>query len=423
MPFSPGTLHLGEVHVQLLSLLLGGLGGVRLLLASAALVFAFSLLASFFLLFISATAAGEPAGQTAHGVRGLLGRSSSDLRRLSRNLSYLVGHLPDLIRDSIQRSSAVLAFGLLVVHNYSFLSMASPGSLLLVRSAYDVPNGDAASGAGSLNLVEINAELLGLLLSGLRSVRLLFTTGCLLRGLLALLSYLLPLLGGLSGRILSLACGLTCGVLGLLGGLPRLVCHLTGRILRLARGLSGRILRLARNLLGLIRGLARRLLSLACRLSGRILHALGDLPYLVCHPTERATAALLLIIVLLLATGESTGQAANRVLGLARNLSDLVGSLASHLLGLVCGLARYLARLVGGLASHLLGLTRHLPRRVLSLLPRALRKLHYLLLGALCRLVHLVLDALLLGRLVNGPFELHVVVGHFLDLGLRVALR
>jgi hypothetical protein len=123
MPFSPGTLHLGEVHVQLLSLLLGGLrGGVRLLLASAALVLAFALLASFFLLFISATAAGEPAGQTAHGVRGLLGRSS-------RNLSCLVGHLPDLIRDSIQRSSAVLAFSLLVVHYYSF---PSPGFLAAI---------------------------------------------------------------------------------------------------------------------------------------------------------------------------------------------------------------------------------------------------------------------------------------------------
>jgi hypothetical protein len=112
----------GEVHAQFLGLTLGGLRGVRLLLASAALVLAFALLASFFLLFISATAAGEPAGQTAHGVRGLLGRSS-------RNLSCLVGHLPDLIRDSFQRSSAVLAFSLLVVHYYSF---PSPGFLAAI---------------------------------------------------------------------------------------------------------------------------------------------------------------------------------------------------------------------------------------------------------------------------------------------------
>jgi hypothetical protein len=42
---------------------------------------------------------------------------------------------------------------------------------------------------------------------------------------------------------------------------------------------------------------------------------------------------------------------------------------------------------------------------------------------ALGSLVHLILDALLLGRLVYGAFELVVVVGHLLDLGLRVALR
>jgi hypothetical protein len=113
----------GEVHAQLLGLTLGGLRGVRLLLASAALVLAFALLASFFLLFISATfATGETASQTAHDVRGLLGRSS-------RNLSCLVGQLPDLIRDSFQRSSAVLAFSLLVVHYYSF---PSPGFLAAI---------------------------------------------------------------------------------------------------------------------------------------------------------------------------------------------------------------------------------------------------------------------------------------------------
>jgi hypothetical protein len=116
----------GEVHAQLLGRTLGGLRGVRLLLASAALVLAFALLASFFLLFISATAtaAGEPAGQTAYGVRGLLGRSS-------RNLSCLVGHLPDLIRDPVQRSSAVLAFSLLVVHYYSFPSPALLAAIIL----------------------------------------------------------------------------------------------------------------------------------------------------------------------------------------------------------------------------------------------------------------------------------------------------
>jgi hypothetical protein len=114
-PTGPSTLNLGEAHAQLLSLTLGGLRGVRVLLASAALVLAFALLASFLLLFISATAAGEAAGQTAHGVLDLLGRSSGDL-------SCLVGHLPDLIRDSFQRSSAVLTFSLFVAHYYSFPS-------------------------------------------------------------------------------------------------------------------------------------------------------------------------------------------------------------------------------------------------------------------------------------------------------------
>ena len=81
--------------------------------------------------------------------------------------------------------------------------MASPGSLLLVRSAGDVPHSDAAFGPGSLNLVEVDAKLLGLLLRGLRGVRLLPSAGCLLRRLLTLLRHLLSLLGGLSCRVLA----------------------------------------------------------------------------------------------------------------------------------------------------------------------------------------------------------------------------
>ena len=190
---------------------------------------------------------------------------------------------------------------------------------------------------------------------------LLLTPGCLLRGLLALL-------GGLPGRILRLSGGLTCCVLGLLGCLPRLVRYLSGRVLSLARGLSDRILRLARNLLGLIRSLPRRLLSLARGLTCGVLHTLGDLPNLVGHPAERATAALLL------AAGEATGQAADRVL-------HLTGSLAGGVLGLVCdlaglvrglprnllGLACYLTRLVGRLTCYLLSLACYLSGRVLRL--------------------------------------------------------
>ena len=227
---SPGTLHLGEVHTQLLSLLLGGLRGVRLLLASAALILAFALLASFFLL-ISATAAGEPAGQTAgqtaNGVLGLLGRSSGDLRRLARYLSCLVGHLPDLIRDSIQRSSAVLAFGLFV-HSYSFPSTATAIQVppLLVRGGDHIPDRDAPSCSGTLDLGEVHVQLLSLLLGGLGGVRLLLLASP-------------GLLGGLACRLLTLLGGLSSNLLSLLGSLSSCA-------LRLARYLSCLLLRLQR---------------------------------------------------------------------------------------------------------------------------------------------------------------------------------
>jgi hypothetical protein len=67
-------------------------------------------------------------------------------------------------------------------------------------------------------------------------------------------------------------------------------------------------------------------------------------------------------------------------------------------------------------------LASSLARGVLGLLSSTLRELRHFLLRALGRLVHLILDTLLLGRLVYGPFELYVVVGHLLNLGLRVAL-
>ena len=372
MPFSPGTLHLREVHTQLLSLLLGGLRGVRLLLASSALVLAFALLASFFLLFISATAAGETAGQTAHGVLGLLGRSSGDL-------SCLVGHLPDLIRDSIQRSSAVLAFGLLVVHNYSLLSMASPGSLLLVRSAGDVPHSDAAFGPGSLNLVEVDAKLLGLLLGGLRGVRLLLLASS------GLLGRLLSLLGCLSGNLLSLLGCLTCGVL----------C-------------------LARYLSCLIRRLSRRLLGLSSGLSSRVLHALDGLPYLICDSSQRTSASL---VVLLASPGESSHGVLNLSCRLARSVLCLLGNLS----GLVRHLTCHLSGLIGGLTGSLLGLASHLPSGVLSLLRSLTSDLLHLLQGLLGSLLHCLLDTRILGRLIHGTLDLRVGVDHLLNLGLRVA--
>jgi hypothetical protein len=56
------------------------------------------------------------------------------------------------------------------------------------------------------------------------------------------------------------------------------------------------------------------------------------------------------------------------------------------------------------------------------LLGRPLRGLHDLLRSVLGGLIHLVLDAHVLGRLINRALELDVGVDHLLDLGLRVAL-
>src|SRR5215213_4950012 len=290
---------------------------------------------------------------------------------------------------------------------------------LLVRSADDVPNGDAALCPRALHLGEVHAELLGLLLGGVRGFRLLLlatllATGCLLRGLLALL-------GGLSGGVLRLAGRLSGGVLRLLRSLSRLVGHLARRVLGLSGRLPCRVLGLSRNLLGLVGGLTRR-----------VLHALGHLTDLVRDPAEGAAPTLLLVVALLTAR-EAVRKTAYGVLhlsgGLTRSVLRLLGRTARSLLrlsrnlaGLVGGLARHLLGLVGRLTRHLLGLPGGLSCRVLRLLRRALGELRHLLLGALGRLVHLILDALLLGRLVNGPFKLIVVVGHLLDLGLRVAL-
>src|SRR5918997_1060456 len=194
-------------------------------------------------------------------------------------------------------------FGLafhLVVHGSSFTSSSALGVRLLVGSAYDVLHGNAAFSTGSLNLVEVHAELLGLLLRGLRGVRLLLaallSTGSLLGRLLALLRGLLPLLGRLAcrvlsllgrsaGRILGLTGGLAGGVLGLACDLSGLVGGLTGHLLRLVGGLSCRVLRL----LGRPAG---RLLGLACDLSGLVGRLTGHLLGLIGGPTRRGPRAL-----------------------------------------------------------------------------------------------------------------------------------
>jgi hypothetical protein len=111
--------------------------------------------------------------------------------------------------------------------------------LLLVRGALHVPDGDAPVGPGALHLGEVHAHLLGLLLGGLRGVRLLLASLLLASsGLLGRLPRgLLPLLGRLPGGVLGLLGGPSGGLLGLARDLPGLVGGLPGYLLGLARNL------------------------------------------------------------------------------------------------------------------------------------------------------------------------------------------
>jgi hypothetical protein len=241
--------------------------------------------------------------------------------------------------------------------------------LLLVRGGLHVPDGDAPTSPGTLHLGEVHTQLLGLLLGRLRGVRL----------LAALLLASSGLLGCLPRYLLSS-----------LGCLPRCLLSLLGC-------LTGGILGLARNLSGLIRDLPRCLLGLARHLSD-----------LIRDSAQSTSDAALL----------AAGEPAYGILGLARHLTGLIGRLPNRLLRL----ARCLPGLIRDLPRCLLGLARCLTDGVLRLLGRSLRGLHDLLLGLLGGLIHLVLDAHVLGRLINRALEFDVGVDHLLDLGLRVAL-
>jgi hypothetical protein len=268
-----------------------------------------------------------------------------------------------------------------------FPSTALQGpQLLLVRGLLHVSDGDAAPCSRALHLGDIHAQLLGLLLGRLRGVRLLLASSGLLgrlpRGLLSLLGYL------------------PCSLLSLLG------C-LTGGVLRLLRRSSCCLLGLARHLSGLVRDLSRCLLGLSRHLTD-----------LIGESAQRTSASLL-----------AASEPAYGLLGLARHLPGLIGHLTGGVLrllgrssGCLLGLARHLSGLVRDLSHCLLGLSRCLAGGVLSLLGRSLQVLLDLLLGLLGGLIHLVLDAHVLGRLINRALEFDVGVDHLLDLGLRVAL-
>jgi hypothetical protein len=152
--------------------------------------------------------------------------------------------------------------------------------------------------------------------------------------------------------------------------------------------------------------LARHLSGLIRDLTGGILGLARYLPDLIGDPAHKTSDAALLLA--------AAGEPAYGVLDALGGLSGLSGDLTHGVLSL----ARYLSDLIGGL----LGLSDCLTCCVLGLLGRSLRGLHDLLLGILGGLIHLVLDAHVLGRLINRALELHVGVDHLLDLGLSVAL-
>ena len=95
--------------------------------------------------------------------------------------------------------------------------------------------------------------------------------------------------------------------------------------------------------------------------------------------------------------------------------------MARSFLRLSCRLARGILRLLGRSSGGFLGLSRCLTGRVLRLLLLLCEVLH-LLISLLGSFVGHVLDALVLGCLIDRAFELRVGVDHLLDLGLRVAL-
>ncbi len=230
---------MGDVHTQLLSLLLGGLRSVRLLLLL--LLLASSGLLGRLLTLLGCLTSGllPLLSRLSGGVLCLLGRLSGLVghltgrllglpRRLSSRVLHALRGLPDLIGDSAQRTSASLAF---------FIPTTGE------------PAGEPANGV---------LHLLG----GSSS------------GLLGLTRYLSDLFGRLSGGVLSLLGGSSSGILSL-------TRHLASRLLSLPRRLTSGVLRLLGSslceLLHLLLGLLGRFVhvvlysGILCRLIHRAL--------------------------------------------------------------------------------------------------------------------------------------------------------
>ena len=115
---------------------------------------------------------------------------------------------------------------------------------------------------------------------------------------------------------------------------------------------------------------------------------------------------------------------ADGVLGALHRLPGLICGLTGYLAGLVRGLSRRVLHLARSLAGGVLRLSRHLLGLVGRDVGRVLaRRLVGVLPGLLRGMLQRVLDALVLGGLVDGVPELVVGLGHLLDLLLRAPDR
>jgi hypothetical protein len=289
-PVSPGALHLGEVHTQLLGLLLGCLRGVwlltSLLLASSGLLGRLPCgllpllgrLAGCVLGLLGCPACGFLG--LARNLPGLIGGLSRYLLGLARNLSYLIG-------DSAQGTSAPL--------------LATPGEpaygfLGLARNLPGLIGG-------------LSRHLLGLI-GGLAS-GLLSLLGCSSGSFLGLARNLPGLIGSLAGGILGLsgdlsggvlgllgcpACGLLDLLLGLLGGLLHLVLYpnILGRLIHRALELYVRVDHLLDLGLRILWELLRKLLQLGAVILHLALEAAYRLPVEVLGVLRRLLNVLLL---------------------------------------------------------------------------------------------------------------------------------
>jgi hypothetical protein len=233
-----GALHLGEVHSQLLSLLLGGLRSVRLLL-SALLLAAAGLLGSLARRLLSLL------GCLTGGLLSLLSCLTGGVLRLLGRLSCLVCHLTGGLLGLASNLSCLV--GRLT---RGLLGLVCRLSGRVLRLTCDLP------------------DLIGHSLEGTSASLVPAATGNSANGFLSLACDLSRLVGRLTCDLSGLICGLPGGLLGLVCRLARDLLSLVGRLTGGLLCLLGSTLRkLLHLLLGLLDGLVRYLydaLLLSC---------------------------------------------------------------------------------------------------------------------------------------------------------------